>query len=69
MNSGHKPKKLGRPFLPPDEKQVIGTIRLNDHLWAQFRALGGVVWLRDAIKRATARRAAQKEREPAGSLD
>lgn len=50
------PNKGGRPPVPPDQKLIVGGLRLTREQWDQFTALGGVEWLREAIKRATARR-------------
>jgi len=42
----------GRPVVPPELRQRVGTIRLTEDRWAKFAALGGVDWLRSAIDRA-----------------
>ena len=44
----------GRKPLPPEEVSTVGPIRLTAAEWAKFRALGGIKWLRGAIKRARA---------------
>jgi hypothetical protein len=63
MDSPTKPK-IGRPFLPPEKKLLMGPIRLNQQQWQDFHALGGVTWLRQAIKRAIARKGIREnERE------
>lgn len=42
----------GRKPLPAEERAVVGSVRLTAAEWARFHALGGVAWLRRAIKRA-----------------
>jgi hypothetical protein len=42
----------GRPELSPDQRLVIGSLRLTGAQWAKLEALGGAVWLRDRINRA-----------------
>jgi len=52
--------KMGRPSIPEEDRLIHGAIRLTRKQWEQYRALGGVEWLREAIKRATARRELNK---------
>jgi hypothetical protein len=42
----------GRKPLPEDQRAVVGSVRLTPAEWEKFKALGGVDWLRGAIKRA-----------------
>jgi hypothetical protein len=42
----------GRKPLPPDQKAVVGAVRLTPGQWEKFRALGGAAWLRDRIEKA-----------------
>jgi hypothetical protein len=42
----------GRPELSPDQRLVVGSLRLTESQWAKLEALGGTVWLRKAIDRA-----------------
>jgi len=46
-----KPKKQGRPALPPDQKAIPGSIRLTPPRWEKLRRLGSD-WLNKAIDRA-----------------
>lgn len=48
--------KGGRPALPPEQKLIVGGVRLTREQWDQYTALGGAEWLREAIKRAYARK-------------
>lgn len=45
-------KRPGRKPLAPEDRQRVITMRLRADVEAKFRALGGVQWLREAIRRA-----------------
>ena len=42
----------GRKPLPPEEQSIVGSVRLTAAQWERFKALGGVAWLRAALKKA-----------------
>lgn len=45
-------KRPGPKPLAPEARQRVITLRLRPDVEAKFRALGGVQWLREAIRRA-----------------
>jgi uncharacterized protein (DUF4415 family) len=45
-------KKRGRPAVAPEDRAVVGAIRLTVDQWSKFHALGGAVWLRERIAKA-----------------
>jgi hypothetical protein len=46
-----KPKTVGRPPLPEEERTVPGSVRLTPSRWEKLRRLGSA-WLSKAIDRA-----------------
>jgi hypothetical protein len=57
----NQPKnKGGRPPIPEDEKLIVSGLRLTRAQWEDFYALGGTTWLRQAIRRAKARKKSKK---------
>jgi hypothetical protein len=45
-------RRPGRQALPPEQKTLVGSVRLTAAQWAKFAALGGAAWLREKIDRA-----------------
>lgn len=43
--------KMGRPFLPEEQRTVSGSIRLTAERWKKLRLLGAA-WLGSAIDKA-----------------
>ena len=50
--AGAERKRPGRKPLAPEARQRVITLRLRPDLEAKYIALGGVKWLREAIRRA-----------------
>lgn len=50
--TGGKREGAGRKPLPPEEKSVVGSMRLTSAQWEKFKLLGGVAWLRAALQKA-----------------
>lgn len=48
-----RPKRLGRPPLPPEQRKTtpVRTLRLSDEHWAELLARGGVEALRKWLSR------------------
>lgn len=44
--------KGGRPRLIPGEETKIASVRLPVSLMEKFKALGGIKWMREAIRNA-----------------
>ena len=42
----------GRKALLPQERAVVGSLRLTAAQWARFHALGGAAWLRVVLDKA-----------------
>lgn len=57
MGNTARERQVGRPPLPPEQKQQARTIRLTAELWDKLQRLGGIDWLRKKIQQA---------REPGG---
>lgn len=54
MAAAEKPKRLGRPPLPPEQRRGVTparTVRLDDARWEKLRRLGRE-WLEHAIDQA-----------------
>ena len=52
-----KPKKTGRPALPPEMAQrAVIQERVTEAQKAQYEALGGKAWLIKALKRSKAKK-------------
>lgn len=46
------PIARGRKPMAPEDRGVVGSLRLTPAEWDRFRELGGVVWLRERIAKA-----------------
>jgi hypothetical protein len=44
--------RRGRPPLAPDQRTVVGAVRLTPGEWEKFHALGGATWLRGKLAKA-----------------
>jgi hypothetical protein len=45
-------RRPGRQPIPPEQKTLVGSVRLTAAQWAKFATLGGAAWLRQKIDRA-----------------
>lgn len=45
----HSDRGQGRKPLPPEDRTVVGSIRLTRAQWQKFAQLGGIAWLREKI--------------------
>ena len=53
MNKQPQPaRRPGRQPIPPEQRTVVGSVRMTAAQWQKFSALGGAAWLRERIDRA-----------------
>lgn len=45
-------RRRGRQPIAPEERTVVGSIRLKPAHWDKLERLGGITWLRDRLARA-----------------
>ena len=45
-------RRPGRQPIPPEQRTVVGSVRLTAAQWQKFASLGGAAWLRERIDRA-----------------
>ena len=52
MSAAPSARRPGRQSLPPEQKTLVGSVRLTAAQWQKFASLGGAAWLRERIDRA-----------------
>jgi hypothetical protein len=52
MTTDKPARRPGRQPVPPEQKAIVGSVRMTAAQWEKFAALGGAAWLREKIDRA-----------------